>query len=145
MELFATFQELNTYVQGRFDKPVSLSCVNEGDIRVTYTQRVVIKDVKINVDLHIDEVREDSVELTYSGGMGLDMLISGVLGYFKSHFAELSAGIQPEENHKIRINLSEIEKAKAAVENIALKYIKAEEQGLKIGFSLKIPQVQPEA
>lgn len=140
MEIFAPYQELNSYVKDRFGKPVSVSCSNDNDIRVTYTQRILIKDVNINVDLHVQEVKDDSITLTYKGAMGLDMLISGALSFFKSYFPELSAGIHPEENRTIRINLSEIEKAKVAVENIALKYICAEPHALKIGFDMKIPQ-----
>lgn len=140
MEIIAPFQELNSYVQSRFGKPVALSCVNDQEVRVTYTQRILIKDININVDLHIDEVKEDAVVLTYKGAMGLDMIISGALGFFKNYFPELSAGIHPGENRSILINFSEIEKAKVAVENIALKYVNVCEEGMKIGFALKVPK-----
>lgn len=83
MEISAPFQELNSYIKGRFDKPVTLSCVNEKEIRMTYTQNILIRNININVDLHIDEVTDDSIVLTYDGAMGLDMLISGALSFQK--------------------------------------------------------------
>lgn len=138
MEVKATYKELNSYVQARFKQPLSLSFVEMGDVRVTYTKRILIKDVNISVNIHIDEVKGDSVLLTYDGAFGLDMIIGGVLSFFKSQFPELSAGIHPEDGHRIRINLSEIEKAKAMVENIALRDIKAMEDGLRIEFGLKV-------
>lgn len=142
MEILAPFQELNTYVKARFGSPVTLSCLGEKEIRVTYTQRILIKDVNINVDLHIDKVADDTIELTYKGALGLDMLIGSALGFFKKYFPALSRGLHPADNHRILIKLSEIEKAKEAVENIALTYINVENTGLRIGFSLKIPQIE---
>lgn len=139
MEISAPFQELNSYLKGRFGKPVTLSCVNEKEIRVTYTQNILIRNININVDLHIDEVTDDSIVLTYDGAMGLDMLIGGALTFIKNFLPDLSKGIHPSANHSIRINLSEIEKAKVAVENIALRHITVGTTGLKIGFALKIP------
>ncbi|MDE6553001.1 MAG: hypothetical protein K2K98_08605 [Muribaculaceae bacterium] len=140
MEIKATYRELNSYMQARFGKPVSLSFAGEKEMRVTYTQRVLIKDINVSVNIHIDEVRADTILITYDGAFGLDMIISGVLSFFKSQFPELSAGIHPEEGHRIRINLSEIEKAKAAVENIELRDIRPREEYICIEFGLKVPK-----
>lgn len=138
MEVKATYKELNSYVQARFKQPVSLSFAERGDVRVTYTKKILIKDVNISVNIHIDEVKGDSLLLTYDGAFGLDMIIGGVLSFFKSQFPELSAGIHPEDGHRIRINLSEIEKAKPVVENIEFRSITPCEDGLHIGFGLKV-------
>lgn len=137
MEIKASYKELNSYVVAKFKQPVSVSFVSEKEIKVTYTQRILIKDVKINVNLRFDEIKADSLTLIYDGAFGLDMIISGVLSFFKSQFPELSAGIHPEDGHRIRIKLSEIEKAKAVVENIELRDIKAFEDSLHIEFALK--------
>ena len=137
MELKATYEELGSYIRIRFGQPVSLSLAEGGNLRVTYTKWILIKDVSINVDIHIDEVMTNAVVLTYDGPFGLDTIISGVLSFFKSQFPELSAGIHPEEEHRIRVNLAEIEKAKPAVENIALRAITPCEDGIRIEFGLK--------
>ena len=139
MELKATYGELSSYVKARFGQPVSLSLADRGGLRVTYTKRILIKDVNINLNIRIDEVKADAVALTYDGPFGLDTVISGVLSFFKSQFPELSAGIHPEEGHRIRISLSEIEKAKPVVENIALRSITPCDDGLSIEFGLKVP------
>ena len=137
MELKATYEELGSYIRIRFGQPVSLYLAEGGKLRVTYTKRILIKDVNINVNIRIDEVKVDAVTLTYDGPFGLDTIISGVLSFFKSQFPELSAGIHPEEEHRIRVNLAEIEKAKPVVENIALRAITPCEDGIRIEFGLK--------
>lgn len=137
MEIFASYIELNAYVGEKFHQPITVYFKSEKEVKVTYTKRILIKDVNINVNIRIDEVKVDAVTLTYDGPFGLDTIISGVLSFFKSQFPELSAGIHPEEEHRIRVNLAEIEKAKPAVENIALRAITPCEDGIRIEFGLK--------
>lgn len=137
MEIFASYIELNAYVGEKFHQPITVSFKSEKEVKVTYTKRILIKDVNINVNIRIDEVKSDAVTLTYDGPFGLDTIISGVLSFFKSQFPELSAGIHPEEEHRIRVNLAEIEKAKPALENIALRAITPCEDGIRIEFGLK--------
>ncbi len=137
MEVFAPFQEVNEYVADRFHQPISLSYVSDDEVKVSYTKRVIFKDMSVNIGVKIEEVTADSVLLSYIAGLGFDSLVSGALSFLTGKFPELSAGIHPEEGHRIRVNLSEIEKAKAVVENISLRYIKADESGLRIGFGLK--------
>lgn len=139
MEVKAKYEELGSYVQARFKQPVSFSFAEGGALRVTYTKRILIKDVNISVNIRFDEVKGESVFLSYDGAFGLDTIISGVLSFFKSQFPELSAGIHPEEGHRIRINLLEIDKAKAVAENIELRDIRATDDGLRIEFGLKVP------
>ncbi len=137
MEVFAPYQELNEYVVAKFNQPISLSYVSEHEVKVSYTKHVLFKDRSIGIDITIEQVTADSILVSYSVGLGIDTLVGGVLSFLTDKFPELSAGIHPEEGHRIRVNLSEIEKAKALVENIALRYIKADERGLRIGFGLK--------
>lgn len=137
MIVFASFKELNSYVAERFGKPVSLSPVEERELRVTYTRRILIKNVYIKVNIHIDEVHPESLLVTYKGGMVLDAVIRGAITYFREKTPELSEGIIPEENHRIRIDLKKIKKAKGLVENFSLRDIRVEQEGLRIIFRLK--------
>lgn len=66
------------------------------------------------------------------------MIISGALSFIEEQFPEQATGIHPEDRHRIRICLSEIEKEKPLVENIALRAIQPCEDGLKIEFRLKV-------
>ncbi|MDE6523738.1 MAG: hypothetical protein K2L17_13040 [Muribaculaceae bacterium] len=70
MEIKATYKELCSYIQERFKQPVSLSFAEGGEIRVTYTKRILIKDVNISVNLSFDEVKADSVTIIYDGAGG---------------------------------------------------------------------------
>lgn len=138
MELTATYKELSSYIQARFGQPVSLSAGEDGELKVTYTKRILIKDVNVSIYLHFDEITADTVVLSYKGALGLDMIVGGALSFFTAQFSELAAGIHPLEGHRIRICLSEIEKARPVVENIALQAITPCADFLKIKFRLRV-------
>lgn len=137
MVVFASFKELNSYIVKRFGKPVNLSHVEDKELRITYTQRILIKDVNINLNIHIDKVHTDSLSVTYKGGMALDMIIKGAISYFREKLPELSEGIIPEDNHRIRIDFKKIKKAKGFVENISLSDIHIEKEGIRLELALK--------
>ena len=140
MELKASYQELGSYIQGRFGQPVSFSLAEGGVFRVTYTKRVLFKDLKINVSIRFEAVKGDTVVVGYDAPLGLDTVAGGVLSFLSSHMPDLAAGIHPEDGHRIRIVLSEIEKAKAVGDNIALRSITPQADGLRIEFELKTPK-----
>lgn len=137
MEVFAPFQEVNEYAVAKFHQPISLSYVREDEVKVSYIKHFLFKDWSVSIDLKIEGVTADSILVSYSAELGLDSLVRGAISFLTGKFPELSAGIHPEKERRIRVNLSEIEKAKAVVENISLRYIKADDSGLRIGFGLK--------
>lgn len=137
MILSISFAELHKYISEHYRKDFSFIHVSEKEFTVTFTQHVLIKDVHISVNVHIDEVKPAEVIITYKGGMALDMIISGILSLLKDKLAELAKGITTEENHRIRINLAEIEKAKTLIANLALQDILVESDSLKIRAALK--------
>ena len=139
MELNASYDELTSYIKERFGQAVTFSCPEDGLLRVTYTKWILIKDVNISIAIRFEEVNPDSVLLAYDGALGLDMIISGALSFLTAHYPELSAGLHPQDNHRILINLAEIEKARPAVENIALTDIIPAIDSIKIEFALKTP------
>ena len=137
MTLSISFAELHKYISDHYKKDFSFSYVSEKEFTVTFTQRVLIKDVHLSVNIHIDEVKPSEVVITYKGGMALDMIISGALSLLKDKLAELAQGITTEENHHIRINLAKMEKAKAIVKNLSLEDILLEPESLKVKAALK--------
>ncbi|MDE5797295.1 MAG: hypothetical protein K2H75_09290, partial [Muribaculaceae bacterium] len=134
----APYQEINDYVAERFNQPISLAYENQNEIKVSYTKHVVFKDMSVNIRIGIEEVKADSVLLSYDATFGIDSIISKAISFIAKKFPKLSAGIHPEDNHRILINLSEIEKARSVVENIELRSITPYEDGLKIKFGLLV-------
>lgn len=137
MLVYISFEEIRGYITEHYKKKFSFSRVSEKELCVTFIQRVLIKHVHIDVKLHIDEVKSDTVVLTYKGGMDLDMIISKALDVLMGKMPELSKGVVVEDKHRIRINLSKIEKAKAVMKTISLRDIEVKEKGLSVSMALK--------
>lgn len=140
MEIIAPYKEINDYVAKRFKQPISLAFENEREVKVSYTRHVLFKDMSVNMRIGIKEVKADSVLLSYDAAFGIDSIISKAISFIARKFPALSAGIHPEDNHRIQINLSEIEKARPVVENIELRSITPYEEGLRIKFGLLVPK-----
>ena len=137
MVIFISYEEAQKYVKEQYGQRIELSRVSQKELCVSYVKRIVIKDVGIDVNVRIDEVRPDGLTVTYKGGLALDMIISGALGLFLEKLPELSAGIRKEDNHRVVVNLSEIAKAKPIVEKVALRDIEVEATGLSLSVVLK--------
>lgn len=137
MVVFLSFEEIRKYVAKHYGQRIMLSRVNEKELCAEYVRHVLIKDVKLRVNIHIDDVRRESVIITYKGGVIVKALISKALDMLMSRMPELKKGITIGANQKIRVNPAEIEKAKSVVKNIMLQDIGVEERGVKLTALLK--------
>lgn len=137
MIISISFEELHNYLATHYNADLTFSKVSERELSVTFTRKVLIKDVRISVNIHIDEVDSDSIALTYKGGMALDMIISGALNLLESKMPELSRGLTFDDSHGVRINLSEIEKTKTLVDKVALRDLIVDESNLTLLLALK--------
>ncbi|MBD5370424.1 MAG: DUF1232 domain-containing protein [Bacteroides sp.] len=137
MELYAKYDELNTYLSRKFKTPIVLGYSEGGDLKVSYTRKVLFKEVTVPVTFHFIDVQSDSFVVVYKGAMGLDLVIGSALNFIIKRFPEYSPGILPEDGHRVRIDLKKIKKAQPIVSNIALRTISPEAEGIRIHFVLK--------
>ncbi|MDE5828030.1 MAG: hypothetical protein K2H57_10700 [Duncaniella sp.] len=137
MVISLSFEELHAYVDSHYQKDLAFSKVSDKEFRVTFIQKMFIKDVHIGMDIHIDEVTSDSVTLTYKGGMALDMIISGAIKLLENKLAEFGDGVKFGDDNRVTVNLAKIEKTKAVVDKIALRDLIVEDTALNLIVALK--------
>lgn len=137
MTINLDFAEIGEYVKKHYDKKLSFSRVSDKVLRVSYEQRILIAAVQVPVSITIEDVAADAIAISYNGGIGIDMIISGVLAFIKAKVPELATALVSEEGHRIRIELSRLSQTKALVEALALKDIQVLESELRISASLK--------
>ena len=61
-------------------------------------------NVRCTVSLKVEDVKADSVAITYNGGFGIDMIIAGTLSFLKAKVPELANAIISEEGHLSELN-----------------------------------------
>lgn len=137
MLIFISFEEMHDYIAEHFDKNLSFSCVNDKELRITFTQRLLFTDVHVNVDVHIDDVKKDEVKLSYKCGIGIDKVVSAALSVIQKKVPELQKGVYFGSHRDIDVKLNEIEKAKPVIENVDLKDISVKSNGLQLVIALK--------
>ncbi|MDE6339596.1 MAG: hypothetical protein K2K97_07410 [Muribaculaceae bacterium] len=137
MEVFVSYDELHDYIGRHYDKDVSFAKAGEQEIRVTLVQSLLVVNKKISEDLHIDSVSEDSVSVSYKGGLVKGLVISAAIGYIRGKSADLNEAMTTEDGNRVNICLSKIEKLRSALDKIELRAISVEEAGIRITLALK--------
>lgn len=137
MKISISFAELSDYIKKHYDKQLTLTKVTDKEIRTSYTQNLFFRSVQIPLNLKIEDVRADSVAITYNGGFGIDMIIAGTLSFLKAKVTELANALVSEDGHRIRIELSKLPQTATIVEVLAFKEISVAETGLIVEAALK--------
>lgn len=137
MTINISFAELSDYINSHFGKSLNFRQVSMNVLCVSYAQKILFKTLQIPVNIGIVEVRADAVTITYSGGLGIDMIIAGVMAFIKAKMPELAEMIVPEEGHRIRLELSRISQTRTLVETLTLSSIQILEDGICLNAALK--------
>lgn len=137
MKISISFVELSAYIKRHYDKQMTFSQVSDKELCASYTQNLFFKTIQIPVSLKIEDVKADSIAITYNGGFGIDMIIAGTLSFLKAKVPELANVLVSEEGHCIRIELSKLPQTAKLMETIAFNEICFTENGLIAEASLK--------
>lgn len=137
MKTSISFAELSDYIKKHYDKQLTFSKVTDKEVRASYTQNIFFHSVQIPLNIKIEDVRADSVTITYNGGFGIDMIIAGTLSFLKVKVPELANALVSEEGHRIRIELSQLPQTATIVEVLTFKEISVTETGLIVETALK--------
>ena len=137
MNITLTFAELSKYISEHYGKTLTFGRVSEKEVCVSYSQKMFFKTIQVPVNITIDEVEDDAICVTYNGGFGIDMIIAGALSFLKSKLPELTNVIVSKEGHQLSIELAQLSKTKALVENLRLNDILICDNHFEISASLK--------
>lgn len=137
MTVYLSFDELHDYVVRHYDKDLTFVKIAPDTLKITFTQKILIKEVNISLNVSIEDVRSEAVTISYDGGIALDAIIAGALALLKSRMPALSKGITTSEGHRISVDLTQVDKAQAMVENLSLTEIRIDEAGVRVDADLK--------
>ena len=137
MEIYVSFDEMHAYAEKHFGKDVNLKKIADNQFSVGFTANLLLVKVTPSVDITIEDVKSDEVTLKYHVAFGIDKIIGGSIPMLLNKFKEKTRGIYVEDDNRIRVKLSEMEKAKPAMEKIALNTISVKDKYLKVTLFLK--------
>ena len=144
MKVFIDYAELQTLAMSIAGQEVQFAAVDEQTIKVTARAKVKIpllgEVVKpISVEVTVDSIDGTDVYLKYSGGLGVDLIINGILLY-TSHNSDSKIVEQTEGNGMV-IHLSAIEQARKVLDLIELTNITFLESAVSFDGTVKIDAI----
>ena len=141
MHLYIPFQQLSLYSKLNHNINIEFAPISDKELRVTWIQQNIIKDIRLGLKLKMVEVKTDSIVISYDGGLA-KMIISPTLSYLVNRIPEIKDSINKEEGNRIRVNLANIEKLKTLLNKIELKDILIEKDGIKLMADFRIPHAK---
>lgn len=137
MRITLPYQQLNEYIVAKTKQQITLSFVNDKEIKITYAKKLLIKEVNVSLNIKIESVTPSGIVLLYQAPAGLDVMITGAITFLSTKLPELISGIHMADGHRIYVNLEKIKKLKSVVQNISLQDITFNDSAAAIEFSLK--------
>lgn len=126
MKIVIGYDEIHAFVEAKTGREVVLNAVDERTVKVDAKVRVKVPflgeiDKNIDINVAVERIEGEDVYLRYDGGMGTDMMISGLLTFMSS----TPALRMVEKNHGngLIVHLSEISEARKVLDTVELTNI----------------------
>lgn len=137
MNIIAPYKQITEYILAKTNQPISLSFVNDKEIKISYTKKIFTKEVGFGINLIIQKVADAEILMSYQAPLGLDIVITGAISFLSQKLLALADGIHVGEDHMICIRLDKIERMQLMTNNISLQDITFNDSAAVIEFSLK--------
>ena len=132
MRLQVPYSVVTDFVRERYQQEVTLRYVNESTVAVGKEVRMIIsKNVSVNIS--VIQITGGDVTLGYEAGMGIDLIIKGVLTWFKDSFDGQADVLS---DNKIQVHLDKIPQLENVLKQIVLQDINFEEQYINVLFQI---------
>lgn len=141
MHLYIPFQQISLYSKLNHNINIEFIQLSDKEFRVIWIQHNIIKDIRLGIKLRILEVKSDNIIIAYDGGLA-NMIISPALSYLANRIPSLKDSINKEDGNRIRVDLSNIKNMRSILENIELKDILIEKEGVKLMADFRIPKAK---
>lgn len=126
MKIVIGYDEIHAFVEAKTGREVVLTAVDERTVKVDAKVRMKVPflgeiDKNIDINVAVERIEGDDIYLRYDGGMGTDMMISGLLTFMSS----TPALRMVEKNHGngLIVHLSEISEARKVLDTVELTNI----------------------
>lgn len=130
IRLQVPYSVVANFVRERYQQEVTLRYVNESTVAVSKEVKMIIsKNVTVNIS--VLQITGSDVTLGYEAGMGIDLIIKGVLTWFKDSFDGQADVLS---DNKILVHLDKIPQMKKVLKQIVLQGINFEEQYINVLF-----------
>ena len=136
MKIAITYAELQDYVASHFHKSVNLGYVDGATVSVSVPIKVLGFTKSISINLIVKKIEGTDLFLSYSGKMGIDLLISPAISYAKKLVPEKAGWVEQMPGNIVKLRLGDIDKLQKVFDKLELNNIFFEQSNIGIEMSL---------
>ena len=130
------FSELQDYISKQFKQNVDFHCVNEKTISIGTVVRMPFITKHMNLNLSVERVEGQNITLSYSNGIGIDLMVKGTLKFINSMFPEYGEIVEDRTANSFIVHLGKVKQLESVFEHVRLRDVRFEGQGLLLDASL---------
>ena len=127
MVILLSFSELQDYIAKQFKQNVDIRCVNEKTIYVGTTIKMPFFIKQITINLSVEEVVGHDITMSYSSGLGIDLIMKGALKFINGMSPEYGDVVEDKTANFFTIHLRKIKQFEKAFDYVALKQVRFDE------------------
>lgn len=137
MQIKLTYDELQAYAAKRFGRQIALGYVNETTVNASVRVSVFGFSKFVSVDFKVEGIKGPLLSLSYSGGLGIELVIGPALSFMKRLMPEKTGFIRESRGNAVDIDLCGMEQTAKMLEYVEIKDISFNENGVIVDAGLK--------
>ena len=137
MQIKLTYDELQAYAAKRFGRQIALGYVNETTVNASVKVSVFGFSKFVSVDFKVEGIKGPLLSLSYSGGLGIELVIGPALSFMKRLMPEKTDFIRESRSNGVGIDLCGMEQTARMLEYVEIKDISFNENGVIVDAGLK--------
>ena len=134
MKAIVTYNEILDFVETKLGVRPTLSRIDSQNLEVSYRPMVFMPAITIR--LCVESVSQDEVELSYEGNAAVEMIVSGVVAYFRQMIPD---GVDVNiTTRQVNIYPQRIEQLNEILNYVALSDIVFEEDSVNVSVLINV-------
>ena len=134
MQIRISYKELINYVSSHYGKVLAIKCVNSDTITISSTVNMVLFSKEVGITMSVEKIEGEDLYLSYSNGMGVDMILKGVLKFVK--MSSYGSIVEERTGNALVVHLGHVDPVKKVFESMSLDKISFSNDGVIVLASL---------
>ena len=139
MVVSISYSEVEQYIAHHFQREITFKLEDSSQLNLNIaTPLKVLGFTKyISINIGVVKIENAKIFLTYSGKLGIDLLVNPTIAFFRRLLPEKANFIRTGTGNVIELNLQEIDELQSVFEKMDLQSITFEENSFHIEADLK--------
>ena len=127
------YNEITSFIERNYRLKIGLKSIEQKELEVCYKLSSFIP--QISITLHIENISNDCIGLTYKSNSALELIINGIVSFVKEN---VPTGVEIDTTaRRVKVYPHKFEKLEKALEFVELKDVVFENDEIKAVLSLK--------